>query len=528
MAEIKSAARRRAQRSKLGPTAVKRAIIYLRMSMDRNGEGAGIDRQETACRALCVARGWDVVAVHDDTMSATDYRLNEREGWRRVRAMVEAGEADVIVAFHLDRVTRDMKDLEALIELAVDKGVGLSTATGDIDLTTDAGRMVARILAAVAKAEGERKAERMILANDQRVAQGRPQWIRRPFGFEMDGSHRESEAVAIKQAYHDLLSGKALKAVVREWNEAGLSTTAPEPGGHRATPDGNRKNPYRPSGQWTSTSLREFLMHPRNAGIITQYHGFEDGMEAGKGQWEPIVDEPTFRAVQLMFESRKRPNGSRSMLSGVALCHRCAEPVRGSKSNGKAVYRCTSGHVGIDRELADDIVRDRVLMAVARAGRRSLYDIEPAEVVDVAPLLKRAEQIDQMMAQFVMDATQGLIDRAAMLAGTEGLRAERTELRAKLAAAGAAADAAPVKKKTAWSAAEAFQDQADLLDLLRHEWGDAELHERRAFIGQWLDLVEFAPGIRGKHTSTYSPIEQQQRVVTVERESRLRRGGMSG
>ncbi|MBC7603903.1 MAG: recombinase family protein, partial [Ramlibacter sp.] len=56
------------------------------------------------------------------------------------------------------RMTRSMLDLEALILLAEAKGVGIATATGDIDLTTDVGRMVARILAAVARAEGGRKA----------------------------------------------------------------------------------------------------------------------------------------------------------------------------------------------------------------------------------------------------------------------------------------------------------------------------------------------------------------------------------
>lgn len=114
-----------------------------------------------------------MVAVIDDTLSATAGRLADRPGWRRVVEMIEADEADLIVAWHLDRVTRSLKDLEFLIDLALERNIGLATATGDIDLTTDVGRMVARILAAVASAETERKAERQILANDARVAAGR-------------------------------------------------------------------------------------------------------------------------------------------------------------------------------------------------------------------------------------------------------------------------------------------------------------------------------------------------------------------
>ncbi|MFD0518795.1 recombinase family protein [Paractinoplanes durhamensis] len=190
---IVSAARRRAMKISAPTRTAPRAVLYLRMSMDRTGEGAGLKRQEQACRALALARGWVVVDVVDDTISATTSRLADRPGWKRVVQMIETGRADLIVAWHLDRVTRSMKDLELLIDLALERDIGLATATGDIDLTTDAGRMVARILAAVSWGETERKSERQVLANDVRLAAGKPQWIRRPFGYEMDGTLREGK-----------------------------------------------------------------------------------------------------------------------------------------------------------------------------------------------------------------------------------------------------------------------------------------------------------------------------------------------
>jgi site-specific DNA recombinase len=157
---IQSAARRRAMKAASSTATAPRAVLYLRMSMDRTGVGAGLERQEQACRALALARGWEVIDVVDDTISATTSRLADRPGWKRVVQAIQAGKADLIVAWHLDRVTRSIRDLEFLIDLALERGIGLATATGDIDLTTDVGRMVARILAAVASAEIERKAER--------------------------------------------------------------------------------------------------------------------------------------------------------------------------------------------------------------------------------------------------------------------------------------------------------------------------------------------------------------------------------
>ena len=97
----------------------------------------------------------------------------------------------MVLAWHLDRLTRNMLDLETLILLAEDHGVGVATVTGDIDLTSDVGRMVARILAAVARAEVERKGARQRRANQQRRAEGK-RWTSgwRPFGYELDGTLR--------------------------------------------------------------------------------------------------------------------------------------------------------------------------------------------------------------------------------------------------------------------------------------------------------------------------------------------------
>ena len=52
------------------------------------------------------------------------------------------------------------RELEDLIDLADEKGLLLATVTGDADLSTDNGRLYARIKGAVGKSEIERKAAR--------------------------------------------------------------------------------------------------------------------------------------------------------------------------------------------------------------------------------------------------------------------------------------------------------------------------------------------------------------------------------
>ena len=73
--------------------------------------------------------------------------------------MLEAmkdGELDALLCWHTDRLYRNMKDLERVIEVADANRIEIRTVQGGtLDLSTSAGRMVARILGSVARQESE-------------------------------------------------------------------------------------------------------------------------------------------------------------------------------------------------------------------------------------------------------------------------------------------------------------------------------------------------------------------------------------
>ncbi|GAA2491964.1 hypothetical protein Ahu01nite_027780 [Winogradskya humida] len=461
-----------------------RAVLYLRMSMDRIGASAGLERQEQACRGLALARGWDVVEVVDDTISATTSRLADRPGWRRVVQMIEAGQADLIVAWHLDRVPRSIKDLEFLIDLALDRGIGLATATGDIDLTNDVGRMVARILAAVASAEVERKAERQILANDLRVANGTPQWIRRPFGYEMDGTLREAEAAAVLKAYHDVLAGKALTTVAREWNEAGFRTSAPDAA--TARPRAPRKNVYAPSGRWNNVAVRFLLRAPRNIAKSTLY-----GEIMGDGDWTPIVDEPTWHAVDRFLADRERPDSTvgklANLLSRIATCTVCGGKMGASKRGDAPIYVCqgpedasaSRGHCQLPLDFADEVVVSRLIRQMELMGRSTCRP-QPLPI-DRGALEGRALEIEKLMAELVEDRTVGLLDRDALLTGTATLRQELAGIRYSLAQAGSHAAARVVD-----------------IEAESEEFNRLGLEEQRAILREAFAFIRVIPRGKGR------------------------------
>ncbi|MDP9434175.1 MAG: recombinase family protein [Actinomycetota bacterium] len=207
------------------------AVIYARQSLDRDGAGAAVERQVADCRALAEARGWQVAEVlTDNDLSASNGK--RRPEYERLLDRVRSGSVRVVVVWHLDRLTRRLADLVDVLEVCRTTGTKVATVTGDLDLSTDTGRMLAGILVSVAQAEVERKGTRQRRANAQRAEAGSMGWTRRPFGYDRhDGKVVlvPAEAEALQQAAADVLAGATVAAAARKLDAAGLTTTVGKP-----------------------------------------------------------------------------------------------------------------------------------------------------------------------------------------------------------------------------------------------------------------------------------------------------------
>lgn len=368
-----------------------RAVIYTRVSLDESGEGRSNDRQRGECLRLIDFKRWSLVEVDGaesvDDISISAYGEKERPGWERILRMIEAGEVDVVVAWHLDRLTRNMADLERLILLCEKHDVLVATATGDIDLTTDTGRMVARILAAVARQEVERKAARQRLAHVQRREEGKPWSSVKILGYDREGRIIEKEAEAIRQAMQDVINDRAsLSELGRRWAEAGFVSSAHLRVDRDAEPDEQGKKPVVIKDMkkaWSPRGVKMLLTNPRIAGYITSSLS-KDGKTAprvivGKGDWEPIVDETTFTLANAKLTDPGRFSGGQragrkplNLLSGIMVCSKCGDTVRAGTSKvrmgeakGRPAYVCNQWHVVAPREECDQLVLSAVAAVFA-------------------------------------------------------------------------------------------------------------------------------------------------------------------
>src|SRR5687768_5320420 len=106
------------------PTTPPVIDIYARLFRNPDGKIEKIEDQVADCRAVAERRGLTVGEVHaDDNLSAWKRRVR-RPGWEAMLERIESGKASGIIVWHVDRLFRQPRDLEKLIDLA-EKGVTL-------------------------------------------------------------------------------------------------------------------------------------------------------------------------------------------------------------------------------------------------------------------------------------------------------------------------------------------------------------------------------------------------------------------
>lgn len=360
-----------------------------------------------------------------------------RPQYQRLLQDMRDGLIDVVLVWHTDRLHRQPAELETFISIAESRQQPVSVhavQAGPLDLATPSGRMVARMLGAAARYEVELKGERSRASNRQAAEQGKPRGGGRPFGFETDKiTHRPVEAAAIRQAVDAVLAGDSLHEVARQWNARGLLTTT-----------GNA---------WVPTTVRQVLKRPRTAGL-REYRAVDRSKASGrrseivgKGVWEPIVDEESWRAMVTLLDDPARRSGPgnkpRWLLSGLALCgvDGCPFTMKialashassGGTAPNRHVYRCRGGgHLSRSAADVDEFVTMTVLARLERPDAVTLLDQETN--VDLAALHAEARTLRARAEALALQAATGDITPEQMVLINRSVQSRLREIESQTA-----------------------------------------------------------------------------------------------
>ena len=141
-------------------TTTTRVIGYVRVSTDQQADGGvSLAAQRAKLAAYCVALDLELVGIEED--AGLSAKTLARPGLQRALGAMRDGRADAILVAKLDRLTRSVRDLGALVEdwFATGRWTLLSVADS-IDTRTAAGRLVLNVLASVGQWEREATGER--------------------------------------------------------------------------------------------------------------------------------------------------------------------------------------------------------------------------------------------------------------------------------------------------------------------------------------------------------------------------------
>lgn len=339
--------------------------IYTRISLDMGEvKGQGVARQEEDCRKYAARHGYSVSKVYSDNdISASVKSKKERPEYSAMLAAAANGDFAVIVAYSNSRLTRRLAELEDLIQLHERHKTLINTVvSGQDDLSTADGRMVARIKASVDSAESERMGERVSRAKLQKAQTGIPLNARwRLFGYDKDYKVIATESSIVEEAFNRLAAGHSVYSIHQWINSTG-------------------NNPVTGS-DWKYNTVLSLLSNPRYAGFNT----FKAEI-IGEGLQEPIITRQVWDAANANRHDRNKVHGygvrnganaRKGLLTGFVYCGECLTPMNlHSVNKGKGTikayhtsYRCTTAHGGCGKsgmkmEWVDDAVSNALINAL--------------------------------------------------------------------------------------------------------------------------------------------------------------------
>lgn len=444
-------------------TMGRRAVIYTRISRDPEHDELGVTRQRHDCEQLCEREGFEVVeALQDDDRSA--YAGKRRPGYERLHQLLSDRTIDVVVAWHPDRLTRHPRELETLIEALEAATATVRTVTaGELDLSTPAGRMTARVVGAVARHESEHKSQRLRrkhqeLAESGKLAGGGT----RPFGYEQDRvTVRPDEAAIITELVKRFLEGESLRSLVRELDRRGIRTPTGSP--------------------WTSSPLRRLLISGRIAGLREHRSG------PTKAVWPAIITQDQHRLVVATFADESRHGAAparKYLLTGFVTCGPCGTRlVARPRGDKRPCYVCAAGvglvGCGKIRTLSEP-VEELVVAAVLEVLGDLDLSREPERNDDA--LLAALTEVDQRQQELGTMWAEGEIDRAGWQAASKAMDQRRKALEAQVARQGRAKGS-----RIAVDAAMASR------------WPSLPFDQQRAVIGHLVDRIVIAPALKGRN-----------------------------
>lgn len=323
----------------------KRVVIVCRVSTVGQEDNYSLGVQEDQCRKASAERGYQVVAVYRDVISAS---IRERPGLSAAIDLIESNQADILMTSVLDRLTRDQTHAVLLMDEVERAGGAVEFALEELD-DSPMGMMIMAIKAGVAALERERLVTRISASLEAKKAAKEPLGPM-PFGFtKAEGSKvevvvDEAQAELVHHIFTSYANGMSLLSLANQLESEGYKT-----------PSGNTR--------WGTSTLARFFENPRYMGRwpsnvwVKQHKKGQKSRDVKRPESEwSWSDGPSIVSPELWYKVNQRrvtgressPKSSKDptaflLRGGYAICGICSGKMHGitrHKSSRAPEYQC--------------------------------------------------------------------------------------------------------------------------------------------------------------------------------------------
>ena len=310
----------------LRPVGVTRAdvrcAIYTRKSTDEGLDQAfnTLDAQREASEAFINSQrheGWTALPQKYDDGGYTGANM-DRPALKRLLADVEAGLANCVVVYKVDRLTRSLLDFARIMEVLDKQGATFVSITQQFNTTSSLGRLTLNILLSFAQFEREMISERT--RDKMGAARRKGKWVGGNLVLGYDVAPQggalnvnEDEARRVREIFQMYLEYGSLIPVVgeldrRDWRLKAWTT---------------REGRGVGGSVFTKNKLYDMLTNVTYTGRV-DYSG-----QIYAGEHAAIVDDETFTRVQETLKRNGRRGGRNvrnkysALLKGIVRCATC-------------------------------------------------------------------------------------------------------------------------------------------------------------------------------------------------------------
>ena len=326
----------------------KKVAVYVRWSTDEQENGTTLEVQTESCQYFIKSQGWEFdpnLVYVDDGYSGGN---TERPALTTLRKAIEAGEIQAVVVYKLDRLSRRVVDCVKLVREEWYGRCSLFSTAERFDTESPVGKMIFNILISFAEFERDVIRDRTQSGKKKRASQGRNAGHKYIYGYrrgqdggyELDGydpatgSFSGAAAVA-RRIFTDYLSGASTIQIANGLTSDGI----PSPLG---------------ANNWRTSTVARILDNPSYAGTyrygISQWRIGEKRKLLDEvtyqvdGAIPPLISPEEFERVRRLRDERAKINprqlGSLYLISGIAKCGKCGQPLCGKKGSDKRYYSC--------------------------------------------------------------------------------------------------------------------------------------------------------------------------------------------